>query len=309
MKLSTLVSDASPCAICGEVTEWRFSTRRPVRFAGEVRNFKRCASCGSRSLTPMPSGLELSSLYGAEYNGDAIDGPGIEGDPRAYDWLMAHLNRVQPKRFVDYGCGSGALLRMVAASNIEAIGFDVSVSGVEAASLSSGCVVRTLADIDTYTGSADVVHLGDVLEHVPDPVEVLAQACTLLRPGGLLLAEGPMEANLSLFNGVLAMAAFIQGRKPVDAPPHHVHLPTARGQLKLFERAMLITKEFETSDISWPAPDRWTREIAASPRLSALYVLRRFSTLVWEIAPDRLSRRMANRFRYSGTMTSSSETN
>ena len=257
----------------------------------------------------MPSGLELSSLYGAEYNGDAVDGPGVEGDPRAYDWLMAHLNRVQPKRFVDYGCGSGALLRMVAASNIEAIGFDVTVSGVEAASLSSGCVVRTLADIDMYTGSADVVHLGDVLEHVPDPAEVLAQACTLLRPGGLLLAEGPMEANLSMFNGFLAITAYVQGRKPVDAPPYHVHLSTARGQLKLFERVSLTTEEFETSDTSWPAPDRWTRRIAASPRLVALFVLRRFSTLIWAIAPDRLSRRMANRFRYSGTVPRSSEAN
>ncbi|SVD12170.1 uncharacterized protein METZ01_LOCUS365024, partial [marine metagenome] len=142
MNLSGLVPTSSPCAICGKVTKWRVSTRRSVRFAGEVRDFKRCASCGSRSLAPMPSGLELSSLYGAEYNGDAVDVPGREGDPRAYDWLLAHLNRVQPKRFVDYGCGSGTLLRMVAASNIEAIGFDVSVSGVEAASLSSGCVVR-----------------------------------------------------------------------------------------------------------------------------------------------------------------------
>ena len=257
----------------------------------------------------MPSGLELSSLYGAAYNGDAVDVPGIEGDPRAYDWLMAYLNRVKPKRFVDYGCGSGTLLKMVTASNIEAIGFDVSVSGVEAASLSSGCVVRTFADIDMYAESADVVHLGDVLEHVPGPAEVLRQACTLLRPGGVLLAEGPMEANLSIFNGFLAMTAFVQGRKPVDAPPYHVHLSTARGQLKLFERVMLTTEEFETSDISWPAPDRWTRRIAASPRLSALFVLRRFSTLIWVIAPDRLSRRMANRFRYSGTVPRSSEAN
>ena len=257
----------------------------------------------------MPSGLELASLYGAEYNGDAVDEPGIDGDPRAYDWLMAHLNRVKPKRFVDYGCGSGALLRMVAANNIEAIGFDVSVNGVEAASLSSGCVVRTFADIDMYAESADVVHVGDVLEHVPDPAEVLRQACILLRPGGVLLAEGPMEANLSIFNGFLAVTAFVQGRKPVDASPYHVHLATAKGQLKLFERVMLTTEEFETSDISWPAPDRWTREIAASPRLSALFVLRRFSTLIWALAPDRLSRRMANRFRYSGTVPSSSEAN
>ncbi len=291
----------SRCPICGEVSKQQASTRRPVSFGGLIRRFPRCTSCGSRSLDPMPSELELGDLYGVDYNAGDGESPPVEGDPRAYDWVLETLRTNRPKRFVDYGCGGGTLLARVAATGVEAVGFDLDSDGLEAASRASGCRVHSIADIGMHVGSADVVHLGDVLEHVPNPAEVLGRACSLLRPGGLLLSEGPLEANLSVFNGVIAIVALARWWKPVDTPPHHVHLATARGQRKLFQRVGLTQSEFETSDIAWPAPGRWTREVAGSPRLSALFFVRKFSTVVWNIVPGRSSERMSNRFRYSGT--------
>jgi len=289
------------CPICGEVLKRRASSRRPVSFGGLIRRFPRCAVCGSRSLDPMPSERELACLYGVDYNAGDSALTGAGGDPRAYDWIFETLGAARPGRFVDYGCGSGALLARVAAAGVEAIGFDLDSDGVEAASITSGCRVHSIADIRMHIATADVVHLGDVLEHVPDPEVVLGQACSLLRPGGLLLAEGPLEANLSVFNGVIAIASLARGRKPTDTPPHHVHLATARGQRRLFQRAGMTQLEFETSDIAWPAPERWTRDVAVSPRLLALFLVRRFSTVVRNIVPSRSSERMSNRFRYSGT--------
>ena len=289
------------CPICGEIAKQQAATRRPVSFGGLIRRFPRCAACGSRSLDPMPSELELGDLYGADYNAGDGESSSIEGDPRAYDWIFEALRAHKPKRFVDYGCGGGALLARVAATGVEAVGFDLDSDGLEAASRASGCRVHSIADIGMHLASADVVHLGDVLEHVPNPAEVLGRACSLLRPGGLLLSEGPLEANLSVFNGVIAIAALARWRKSVDTPPHHVHLATARGQRKLFGRVGLTQSEFETSDIAWPAPERWTWEVAGSPRLSTLFLVRKFSTVVWNIVPGRSSERMSNRFRYSGT--------
>ena len=250
----------------------------------------------------MPSDAELVTLYGADYNAGAGNAPSIEGDPRENTWLLNHLDRVGPKRFVDYGCGSGELLYEVAATGVEAIGFDLDARGVAAASSASGCAVYTFTSIGSHGSSADVLHLGDVLEHVPNPDDVLRQACSLLRPGGTVLAQGPLEANLSLFNGVLAVSALARLRRPVDSPPHHVHLVTARGQQLLFDRVGLVGEEFVTSDISWPAPERWTTELSRSPRLLGLFVLRRLSSLVWLIAPNRLAERMSNRFRYQGRL-------
>ena len=136
------------------------------------------------------------------------------------NWIFETLRANRPKRFVDYGCGGGALLARVAATGVEAVGFDLDSDGLEAASRASGCRVHSIADIGMHVASADVVHLGDVLEHVPDPAEVLGRACSLLRPGGLLLSEGPLEANLSVFNGVIAIVALAGGgnqliRRPI----------------------------------------------------------------------------------------------
>ena len=119
----------SRCAICDSVTRRSISTRRPVRFAGWVRRYTRCTACGSRSLNPMPSEAELAILYGAEYNDDAEPGPSIEGDPRADDWLLDSLAIARPDRFVDFGCGGGSLLAKVAATGVEALGFDPTPGG------------------------------------------------------------------------------------------------------------------------------------------------------------------------------------
>lgn len=112
------------------------------------------------------------------------------------------------------------MLARVVATGVEAVGFDLDSDGLKAASRASGCRVHSIADIGMHVASADVVHLGDVLEHVPDPAEVLGRACSLLRPGGLLLSEGPLEANLSVFNGVIAIVALAGGgnqliRRPI----------------------------------------------------------------------------------------------
>ena len=204
---------------------------------------------------------------------------------------------------MDYGCGSGALLTKVAATGVEALGYDLDAQGVAAASSASGCAVYTFTSIGSHASSPDVLHLGDVLEHVPNPDDVLRQACSLLRPGGTVLAQGPLEANLSLFNGFLAVSALARWGRPVDAPPYHVHLVTARGQQLLFARVGLVSEEFVTSDIAWPAPERWTPELARSPRLLGLFLLRQLSSLVWHVAPDHLAERMSNRFRYKGRLT------
>lgn len=72
------------CPICGEVSKQRASTRRQVSFGGLIRRFPRCTACGSRSLDPMPSELELGHLYGVDYNAGDGESSSVEGDPRAY---------------------------------------------------------------------------------------------------------------------------------------------------------------------------------------------------------------------------------
>ena len=283
------------CVWCGGVVESIRSVRRPVDFAGVIRRYVRCPSCGSRALAPMPLVEELDALYGREYNEDS-EAAGECDDPRAVDWVLSRVLARVPNRFVYYGCGSGALLAEVAAAGVEAVGFDFDPDGVEAAASSSGCPVFTFEQATGFRASAAMVHIGDVLEHVPNPGAVLADACRLLQAGGTLLVEGPLEANRSLFNAFLGLSAVVGGRRPTDVSPYHVHLVSASGQRRFFGRAGLLETVFETHDVCWPAPSQCTWPVLRSPRLLMLYLVRRVST-VFQV-PRVHS--MANRFRYEG---------
>jgi 2-polyprenyl-6-hydroxyphenyl methylase/3-demethylubiquinone-9 3-methyltransferase len=50
-------------------------------------------------------------------------------------------------------------------------------------------VVADVAAVPIANASADVVSAGEILEHVPSPSTVVAEACRILRPGGTLVLD------------------------------------------------------------------------------------------------------------------------
>jgi SAM-dependent methyltransferase len=57
-------------------------------------------------------------------------------------------------------------------------------------------LVSDAAAIAVATGSIDAVLCTEVLEHVPDPVAVLAEIARVLRPGGRLFLTAPLGSGL-----------------------------------------------------------------------------------------------------------------
>jgi len=290
------VADGIPCAFCGEIDRVNDALRRPVSFHGVIRRYTRCGNCGSRSLSPMPGNNELEALYTTDY----FEGPGrdeLEMEiPNTESWVLDNLPKGDGDLFVDLGCGDGNLLRLVADHGYEVLGLDINEASVTTARITSGCPVLTLDELDSFLGQASIVHLGDVLEHVPNPAEVLRGAITLLEPQGLLLAQGPLEANRSLFNFVLALVALLRKSAPVNDPPYHVHLVSPRGQEFFFQRFGFETLKYRLSDTSWPAPATFDSSLLINPRRFSLYLCRRFSSMIRPLAPRLLS----NRFSYLG---------
>lgn len=106
-----------------------------------------------------------------------------------------HLTRpadaARPK-LIDLGCGTGALLRECAHA-FDVAGMDTHEAAIEACAR-DGLDVRfgTLPDAVPFEpGSADVVVLSDVLEHVEEDHASAGAAAALLRPGGLLVCTVP----------------------------------------------------------------------------------------------------------------------
>ena len=68
-------------------------------------------------------------------------------------------------------------------------------------------------------GCADVVAAGEILEHVPDLPAAVAEACRLLRPGGLLVIDTLAATALARF-----VAVTLAERVP-GGPPPGIHDP------------------------------------------------------------------------------------
>jgi hypothetical protein len=140
------------------------------------------------------------------------------------------------------------------------------------------------------------MHLGDVIEHLTTPLDVLQSLVGLLQPTGWLLAQGPLEAGPCLFASVVRAARTLRSAPPVEMPPYHVLQATVVGQRTLFERVGLRELDYRVSEVAWPAPRKVTLDVMRHPRSLALFVLRKVSQTVSAVTPARLG----NRYFYMG---------
>ncbi|RKN17092.1 methyltransferase domain-containing protein [Micromonospora musae] len=91
---------------------------------------------------------------------------------------------------VDLGCGAGLLAPHVAGKGYRHVGVDLTRSALAQAAAHGVTPVNGDATAAPLAnGCADVVAAGEVLEHVPQWRSAVAEACRLLRPGGLLVLD------------------------------------------------------------------------------------------------------------------------
>lgn len=282
------------CPLCGDVRS-RDGWAGETVYAGRTFRFRECVGCGSQFCDPMPDADVLEQMYGSAYAaafaGDAVDGD----DSKQPELTLAWLARLGTGTFVDFGCGDGQLLVRARDLGWRAIGVELD-AGVAAN-------VRARTGIDVHTDlaalrddSVDVLHLGDVLEHLTDLERDLPRMLRVLRPGAHLIAQGPLEANASLFTWAIRTARALRPDRPRDTAPYHVMLATAKGQRRLFARNGLSEVEFKLREVSWPAPRRLADAKRRGTRGVALYSLRRASFAASRTAQSILG----NRYFYVG---------
>lgn len=99
---------------------------------------------------------------------------------------------------VDLGCGAGLLAPHLAGKGYRHVGVDLTRSALaQAAGHGVTPVNGDATAVPLADGCADVVAAGEVLEHVPDWRRAAAEACRLLRPGGLLVLDTLNDTALS----------------------------------------------------------------------------------------------------------------
>ena len=288
-----------PCPLCGEVGG-RSSWLGKTRYAGLTFEYVECVACHSLRCSPMPDAQTLAQMYSAGYFGSSMaqegrSTPELETDSRR---LTQVLGSVDEGTFLDFGCGRGQLLSLARSLGWNAVGIEYDDDVAREAETLTGARVVTYPPVDLVKEGrlADVLFLGDVLEHLTDLESQLPEIIRLIKPGGLLVAAGPLEANPCLFFWVLKSVRSVSRHRDVEIPPYHVTLATTTGQKALFARHGLATVEYVMEETHWPAPSRLTIQDVKNPRAVGLFMIRKMSRIVSRLRP----RAWGNRYFFVG---------
>ncbi len=114
-----------------------------------------------------------------------------EINPLRLDWIRRYAD-LDGRKVLDIGCGGGILAEAMAAAGATVTGLDMAEKPLAVARLHQ---IESGLDVDYQQGTAeelaskeagryDVVACLEMLEHVPEPSQVIASACQLVRPGG-----------------------------------------------------------------------------------------------------------------------------
>jgi len=289
----------NPCPLCNS-NSVRSSWLGEIFYEGYVFPYLECLSCKSLFCDPMPSDEMVNKIYGTAYQGALPEDPAENepGDPvRVIQWL-----RRQPSAgtFIDYGCRDGMLLLQAKELKWQAIGIEINSDVAKATEKRIGVPV-VQPDSPLLSGQlADVLHLGDVIEHLTKIEVQMPQILRRIKPGGLLIAQGPLEANNNLFTLAIRGSRLLRRSKVIRTSPEHVILATSKGQRSLFSRFGLKEIEYILNEVAWPAPSKIPRREELSVRSLTLYTLRRLSQIATQLHPDS----WGNRYFYVGQKSS-----
>jgi SAM-dependent methyltransferase len=183
----TLTNDLLESAVCFRCggTGTRIHDLDPL---GVVR----CPTCGQVFTSPRLNDDGRRTLYNdADYFDDGIYG--TSGSDRMQRiWIAGRLDLIERhisgRRLLEFGCAYGWVLNSARDRGFTVEGMEFSAVAATAASERLKVPIHQSYDIN---GTFDVVTAWDVIEHVPNPTNLLHSARRLLTPEGLLVLSCP----------------------------------------------------------------------------------------------------------------------
>lgn len=189
-----------------------------------------CAICGFKHITPIPSEDELQQAYQHDYYSQEkplyIDRYREDLDwwNKVYGHRFEILERYLPverRSLLDIGSGPGFFLLNGQKRGWRVKGIEPSVQASEHSrglGLDVENVFFTEANAPQF-GNFDAINMGEVLEHIPDPMALLSLVNRQLNDDGMVCIIVPND-----FNPFQTVLRDQLGFKPWwVAPPHHIN--------------------------------------------------------------------------------------
>jgi SAM-dependent methyltransferase len=198
------------CWICGgtqlvgvhhlifELSEYHAQDPELAAYTGRRLALCRCRRCGFAQPAALPAlPRYFDRMYDQRWSDDWIarefDAPYKDGIfAGVLDSLERRLDGSR-RRLLDVGAHAGRFIAVARRAGWRAEGLELNPKTAAYAALRTGACVRQLnvQDVDVGRGAYDAVTITDVLEHIPQPLAVLARAADLLAPGGWIAVKVP----------------------------------------------------------------------------------------------------------------------
>lgn len=193
------LAEVRACQLCG-------SAERSTNFQDGPFQVVTCRQCGLVYVTPRLQGEALAAVYDEGYW--KSDDPKLRGYAdyareadlylKTFRRRMALVSRWLPARarVLDVGCAAGYFLRVLQEHGHDVHGVELSqaiaVEAIKALGqerVHIGTLDDAVAAMDYRPQSFDLVTMWDVVEHIPEPQQVLRRVRELIKPGGRFLLE------------------------------------------------------------------------------------------------------------------------
>lgn len=264
VQVLTPAAESTRCVACGGDVD---SQDHVLRCGSPITggHIHRCKSCGTLQVAPRPSPEDLARLYGADYYEGFIAGAGmVGGNTEVSPVLQLRLQELERRiprgRLLDVGCGLGLFVKYAGEHGWDAVGLETSSWAATEGSSRYNIVIHhaELTDAPIAQESMDVVHFNHVMEHVLDPLQTMAAARKLLRPGGILVVEVPQEIRYPLSDRVFRALHPDLYRADPPTVTHHLTFFTVGGLRAAAARAgfdverVATVRHFKTDESRLP---------------------------------------------------------
>jgi len=155
--------------------------------------------------------------------------------------------KIENGRFLDIGCGSGSSVWAAVDLGWEAVGVDIDPAlvllGREQLKVDLRC--SPLLEVGFEEKQFDFIRMRDVIEHLPNPYDVLQEVKRLLHPEGFVNIATPNEDALP--TQLRLLAGFKRETVATVVPPHHVHGFTPKTLKRIADRVGLKIYDIKTT--------------------------------------------------------------
>jgi 2-polyprenyl-3-methyl-5-hydroxy-6-metoxy-1,4-benzoquinol methylase len=211
------------CPVCSGRGELLYRDQEDSLFGAPGKwSIRKCLNieCGLCWLDPVAIEEDMHRLYADYYtHGEAFVQPGIKAWLRhtivsVYEWVKLvplgilgltaekrqfstmFLSDLPPGHILDVGCGDGWFLFRMYRQGWSVTGLDFDLNAIETAKEKYGKYGFELLQTDLIgahfpDNSFDAVTMNHVIEHVADPIALLAEVKRILKPGGRLVSITP----------------------------------------------------------------------------------------------------------------------